>query len=106
MEHASRIGGVRLVWADLPTHCKVTMGIGGVPLWNVFSTEIVESVFTLAAEFMLPDGTVVVACRVEHLFVVTHEARELQFRHLRTIFLRMPALTYAIVDDFTDPVTC
>ena len=68
MEHGSRIGGVRLVWADLPTHCKVTMGIGGVPLWNVFSTEIVESVFTLAAEFMLPDGTVVVACRVEHLF--------------------------------------
>ncbi len=79
MDSARRLGGVQLVWADLPTHCKVKAGIGGVPLWNVFSTDIAESVFTLAGEFLLADGIVVVGCRVDHLVAVTHEAHELQF---------------------------
>ncbi|MCO5561500.1 hypothetical protein L7F22_015121 [Adiantum nelumboides] len=35
MDPNARLGGVRLMWADLPTHCKVDAGFGGVPLWNV-----------------------------------------------------------------------
>ncbi|MCO5576800.1 hypothetical protein L7F22_030620 [Adiantum nelumboides] len=58
------------MWADLPTHCKVDAGFGGVPLWNIFTDGIVESVFTIAAEFLLDDGTLVVASRAEHLFKV------------------------------------
>ncbi|MCO5608695.1 hypothetical protein L7F22_062909 [Adiantum nelumboides] len=35
MDPNARLGGVQLMWADLPTHCKVDAGFGGVPLWNV-----------------------------------------------------------------------
>ncbi|MCO5574045.1 hypothetical protein L7F22_027823 [Adiantum nelumboides] len=69
----ARLGGVRLMWADLSTHCKVDARFGGVPLWNVFTDGIVQSVFTIAAEFLLDDGALVVACRTEHLFKVISE---------------------------------
>ncbi|MCO5596760.1 hypothetical protein L7F22_050829 [Adiantum nelumboides] len=104
MDPNARLGGVRLMWADLPTHCKVDAGFGGVPLWNVFTDGIVQSVFTIATEFLLNDDTLVVACRSEHLFKVISEACEFQFRHIRTLFLRMPLHTYVMDCDFTDPV--
>ncbi|MCO5552527.1 hypothetical protein L7F22_006039 [Adiantum nelumboides] len=47
MDPNARLGGVRLMWADLPTHCKVDVGFGGVPLWNVFTDGIIQSVATL-----------------------------------------------------------
>ncbi|MCO5570876.1 hypothetical protein L7F22_024605 [Adiantum nelumboides] len=34
MDPNARLGGVRFMWANLPTHCKVDAGFGGVPLWN------------------------------------------------------------------------
>ncbi|MCO5569440.1 hypothetical protein L7F22_023152 [Adiantum nelumboides] len=105
MDPNARLGGVRLMWADLPTHCKVDAGFGGVPLWNVFTDGIVQSVFTIAAEFLLDDGTLVVACRAEHLFKVISEACEFQFCHIRTLFLCMPSHTYVMDCDFTDPVS-
>ncbi|MCO5560977.1 hypothetical protein L7F22_014597 [Adiantum nelumboides] len=77
MDPNVRLGGVRLMWADLPTHCKVDAGFGGVPLWNVFTDGIVQSVFTIAAEFLLDDGTLVVACRAKHLFKVISEVATL-----------------------------
>ncbi|MCO5610602.1 hypothetical protein L7F22_064841 [Adiantum nelumboides] len=104
MDPNARLGGVRLMWADLPAHCKVDVGFGGVPLWNVFTDGIVLSVFTNAAEFLFDDGTLVVACRAEHLFKVISEACEFQFCHIRTLFLRMPLHTYVMDYDFTDQV--
>ncbi|MCO5603284.1 hypothetical protein L7F22_057433 [Adiantum nelumboides] len=104
MDPNARLGGVRLMWADLPTHCKVDAGFGGVPLWNVFTDGIVQSVFTIAVEFLLDNGTLVVACRAEHLFKVISEACEFQFCHIRTLFLRMPSHTYVMDCNFTDPV--
>ncbi|MCO5599342.1 hypothetical protein L7F22_053443 [Adiantum nelumboides] len=77
----ARLGGVRLMWADLPTHCKVDAG-----------------------EFLLDDGALVVACRVKHLFKVISEACEFQFHHIRTLFLRMPSHTYVMDCNFTDSV--
>ncbi|MCO5594057.1 hypothetical protein L7F22_048078 [Adiantum nelumboides] len=56
------------------------------------------------SEFLLDDGTLVVACRAEHLFKVISEACEFQFCHIRTLFLRMPSHTYVMDYDFTDPV--
>ncbi|MCO5594386.1 hypothetical protein L7F22_048416 [Adiantum nelumboides] len=104
MDPNARLGGVRFMWADLPTHCKVDARFGGVPLWNVFTDGIVQSVFTIAAEFLLDDGCLVVVCRAEHLFKVISKAREFQFRYIRTLFLRMPSHTYVMDYDFTDPV--
>ncbi|MCO5561088.1 hypothetical protein L7F22_014709 [Adiantum nelumboides] len=68
MDPNAQLGGVRLMWADLPTHCKVDAGFGGVPLWNVFTDGIVQSVFTIAAEFLLDDGTLVVATLIVTMF--------------------------------------
>ncbi|MCO5555176.1 hypothetical protein L7F22_008719 [Adiantum nelumboides] len=104
MDPNARLGGVQLMWVDLPTHCKVDAGFGGVPLWNVFMDGIIQSVFTIAAEFLLDDGALVVACRAEHLFKVISEAYDFQFRHIWTLFLRMPLHTYVMDCDFTDPV--
>ncbi|MCO5561039.1 hypothetical protein L7F22_014660 [Adiantum nelumboides] len=86
MDPNARLGGIRLMWADLHTHFKVDAGFGGVPLWNVFTDGIVQSVFTIAAEFLLDDGALVVACRAEHLFKGISEACEFQFCHIRTPF--------------------
>ncbi|MCO5607147.1 hypothetical protein L7F22_061340 [Adiantum nelumboides] len=105
MDPNARLRGIRLMWADLPTHCKVDAGFGGVPLWNVFTDGIVQSVFTIATEFLLDDGTLVVACRAEHLFKVISETCEFQFRHIRTLFLRMPSHTYVMDCNFTDLVS-
>ncbi|MCO5557148.1 hypothetical protein L7F22_010706 [Adiantum nelumboides] len=46
MDPNARLGGVRLMWTDLPTRCKVDAGFGGVPLWNTFRDvlEIVQTV--------------------------------------------------------------
>lgn len=74
MDPFSRLGGICLVWADFPNNCKVTSGLGGIPPWNVFGGDLAESVFTLAAEYLLPYDTVVVTCRGEHVSVVTFEA--------------------------------
>ncbi|MCO5594425.1 hypothetical protein L7F22_048455 [Adiantum nelumboides] len=93
----ARLGGVRLMWADLPTHCKVDAGFGGVPLWNVFTDGIVQSVFTIAAEFLLDNGTLVVACRAEHLFKVINKAYESQFCHIQTLFLLQQSFSWTMV---------
>ncbi|MCO5557633.1 hypothetical protein L7F22_011200 [Adiantum nelumboides] len=97
MDPNARLGGVRLMWTDLPTHCKVDAGFGGVPLWNVFTDGIVQSVFTIAAEFLLDDGALVVACRAKHLFKVISEAYDFQFCHIRTLFLCIPMSWTAIL---------
>ncbi|MCO5600242.1 hypothetical protein L7F22_054352 [Adiantum nelumboides] len=55
MDPNARLGGVRLMWADLPTHCKVDAGFGEVPLWNVFTDGIVQSVATLIVAMFVRD---------------------------------------------------
>ncbi|MCO5610849.1 hypothetical protein L7F22_065091 [Adiantum nelumboides] len=98
-----RLQGIRRLLGSL-SYTEQMEGFGGVPLWNVFTDGIVQSVFTIAAEFLLDDGALVVACRAEHLFKVISEACEFQFCHIWTLFLRMPSHTYVMDCDFTDSV--
>ncbi|MCO5573768.1 hypothetical protein L7F22_027542 [Adiantum nelumboides] len=46
---------LRLMWEDLPTHCKVDAGFGGVLLWNVFTDGIIQSVATLIVAMFVRD---------------------------------------------------
>ena len=101
-----RLEGVRLLWADLPTSCRVGITLGGVPQWNEFSPSLVEAAFTLAAEYLTGSGTVVVTCRAEQLAIVMFEAKECHFRLVRTLFMWLPHLLYAINDEVTKPVRC
>ncbi|MCO5569664.1 hypothetical protein L7F22_023380 [Adiantum nelumboides] len=55
MDPNTQLGGVQLMWANLPTHCKVDAGFGGVPLWNVFTDGIIQSVATLIVAMFVHD---------------------------------------------------
>ncbi|MCO5567073.1 hypothetical protein L7F22_020758 [Adiantum nelumboides] len=55
MDPNARLGGVRLMWVDLPTHYKVDAGFGENPLWNVFTDGIVQSVATLIVATFVRD---------------------------------------------------
>ncbi|MCO5555936.1 hypothetical protein L7F22_009480 [Adiantum nelumboides] len=55
MDPNARLGSIRLMWADLPTHCKVDAGFGRVSLWNVFTDGIVQSMDTLIVAMFVRD---------------------------------------------------
>ena len=67
MDSDDNIGGFKLAWADLPTSLSFSGAITGIPSWNVFGDDIVESCFVLAAEFLHRDGSMVCTLRTEHL---------------------------------------
>ena len=99
-----RLCGFRLAWADLPTHCRTTSGLGGVPAWNQFSADVVDAAFTLAAEFLVAGGMFVAACRVDHLPFVSEVAADCHFELVRTVLFRLHIGMYASIDDCTERV--
>ncbi|MCO5604923.1 hypothetical protein L7F22_059098 [Adiantum nelumboides] len=64
------------MWANLTTDYKVDAGFGGVPLWNVFTDGIVESVSTIAVKFVLDNGALVAACREQSRALIQSDQQD------------------------------
>ena len=99
-----RIGGVRLVYMPFPTHTRTSVGTGQIPAWNHWHGELVDDAFTLACEFMVPEGVIVATCRGEHFHSVAAVALDSGLRLLRVLYLRTPTFTFASDGDYTDVV--
>ncbi|MCO5584296.1 hypothetical protein L7F22_038220 [Adiantum nelumboides] len=107
MDPNARLGGVRSCGQTCLPTAKLMQGLvefhcgmySRMVLFRVY-----QSVFTIAAEFLLDDGALVVACRAVHLFKVISKTYEFQSRHIRSLFLCMPLHTYVMDCDFIVPV--
>ena len=60
----------------------------------MFGDDIVESVFVLAAEFLLHEGTIVCTLCAEHLGIAVREGESAGFKLARTLFLHLPRYMY------------
>ena len=105
MDAEDTIGGFALIWADFPTGLALTTLGRSAPSWNMFGDDIVESVFVLAAEFLLHEGTIVCTLRAEHLGIAVREGESAGFKLARTLFLHLPRYMYVNTEHGQDWVS-
>ena len=106
MDVDDSIGGFNLIWADFPTSLALSNVGNATPTWNVFGEDLVESAFTLAAEYLLRNGTMVCTLRTEHLGIVVREGESNGFQLVRTLFLYLPKSMFLLSAYGQEMVCC